>query len=237
MISVILNVYKRPHMLDRQIEAVLSQTEEVKAENIHVWYNADGPRPSNDKVKTYRSSWNTTFFGRFLIPLLCKTEYIAMFDDDVIPGCRWFENCLTTMKEVNGILGGSGVIVSWDGQRLTKIGWNGLRKEKTEEVDYVGHAWFFRNDWAKYMWYEKPHSWKNGEDMTFSYLAQKYGGIKTYVPRHPESDRELWSTDPKVGLEVGRDNNASWRKAGHTSDRVYIWQEYMNRGWNTLKKK
>jgi glycosyltransferase involved in cell wall biosynthesis len=39
MISVILNVYKRPYTLEKQIESILNQSIEIKPENIHVWYN------------------------------------------------------------------------------------------------------------------------------------------------------------------------------------------------------
>ncbi|MGA0327796.1 MAG: hypothetical protein ACO3OK_12425, partial [Limisphaerales bacterium] len=41
-----------------------------------------------------------------------------------------------------------------------------------------------RRDTLKYLWQEYPISWDNGEDIHFSYTAQKYGNIKTYVPPH-----------------------------------------------------
>ena len=92
MISVILNVYKRPYTLESQIESILNQSVEIKPENIHVWYNPvmgiEQPNPKDSRIKTYRSSWNTKFFGRFTIPLMCRTKYIAMFDDDVIAGLK-----------------------------------------------------------------------------------------------------------------------------------------------------
>ena len=37
-ISVILNVYKRPDTLEKQIEAVKKQSIPIKSKNIHVWY-------------------------------------------------------------------------------------------------------------------------------------------------------------------------------------------------------
>ena len=41
-VSVILNVYKRPEMLERQISAIKNQSVKVESKNIHVWYNAEG---------------------------------------------------------------------------------------------------------------------------------------------------------------------------------------------------
>jgi hypothetical protein len=37
--------------------------------------------------------------------LLANTEYVCIFDDDTIPGKRWFENYLSTIKQYNGLLG------------------------------------------------------------------------------------------------------------------------------------
>lgn len=239
-ITVILNVYKRPYMLEKQIEAIKNQSISIQSENIHVWYNESGVEqllPSDDKIKTYECNWNTKFWGRFTIPLLMDTEYIAIFDDDTIPQKDWFKNCIETINnpETNGILGGIGVILDSKGyQPNHKIGWNGIHSNKTERVDLVGHAWFFRQEWSKYIWYEKPYMWDNGEDIMFSFLAQKYGNINTFVPKHPENQTNLWCNDLKIGTEVGNDKNASWLKGPHYNDRNNICVYCINKGWKTV---
>jgi hypothetical protein len=53
-------------------------------------------------------SENAYFHGRFALALLATTEYVAIFDDDSIPGCDWFANCLETMARTPGILGTNG---------------------------------------------------------------------------------------------------------------------------------
>ena len=240
MISVILNVYKRPYSLEAQIEAILNQTVTVLPENIHVWYNpADGveqPNPKDSRIKTYRSSWNTKFFGRFTIPLMCRTEYIAMFDDDVIPGKDWLFNCINHIEKRDGILGGSGIQVHGKAYRPnTVVGWNGLKAPQAIEVDLVGHAWFFKQEHAKYMWEEEPPSWDNGEDMFFSYAAQKHG-IPTYVPPHPENEIELWSNNPTKDNRWGFDKNAhSLSQGNHIPLRNQIVATLINKGWKTVK--
>ena len=50
-------------------------------------------------------------WARFAYALNAKTEYIAMFDDDTIPGPLWFENCLNTMKRHEGLLGTIGLVL------------------------------------------------------------------------------------------------------------------------------
>lgn len=239
-ITVILNVYKRPYMLEEQIKAIKNQSIPINSENIHIWYNDSDVQqflPNDEKIKTYECSWNTKFWGRFMIPLLVDTEYIAIFDDDTIPQKDWFKNCLETINNpnTNGILGGIGVILDGKGYRKNhKIGWNAAHSNNTEQVDLVGHAWFFRQEWSKYIWYEKPFSWNNGEDIMFSYLAQKYGGINTYVPKHPENQTNLWCNDLEIGQRIGSDENASWLKSNHYQDRENICIYCINNGWKTV---
>ena len=235
-------------MLNRQIEAILDQTIGVEPEDIHVWYNPSGvfqDIPKNRKVNTYASSWNTKFFGRFTIPMLCRTDYIAVFDDDNIPMPGWFESCLNVIneEETNGILGGVGITIlskeTYKKSGVTRLpientGWNGYHLDETVRVDYVGQTWFFRREWAKYMWWEDPVTWDNGEDIMFSYLSQKYGGINTFVPPHPEGVPEIWSTDFKTAWDAGRDSNASWRKKGHTPTRDLVHLHCIDNGWKTV---
>jgi len=244
-ISVILNVYKRGYTLEKQIEAIKNQTISIPSENIHIWYNSAGedfdqPKPHDDKIKIYNCNHNTKFWGRFTIPLLCQTEYIAIFDDDIIPGPRWFENCLENIQKIDGILGGSGVITN--GKTYipnSKVGWNGYHINDIAYVDLVGHAWFFKQKYAKFMWIEEPPSWENGEDMFFSYMAQK-NGIPTYVPPHPENDRQRWSNQREKAMtnnvDWGMDSNAhSLVVKNHLNIRNDIVVELRKRGWKTIK--
>lgn len=246
MISVILNVYKRPEMLEKQINSVLKQTVTIKPENIHVWYNTPDDveieqfSPENKKIKTYKCNWNTKFWGRFTIIPILTTEYVAVFDDDILPQPNWFKNCLDTINkpETCGILGGSGILINQNGDYFphVKVGWNGVQSDKTIEVDLVGHAWFFKQEWGKYLWYEKFPTFDNGEDIMFSYLAQKYGNIKTFVPPHPATRKDIWCTEPTIARSVGSDINASWRNGNHISLRTAVCHHCINNGWKTIER-
>ena len=244
MISVILNVYKRPYSLEKQIESILNQSVKVNPENIHVWYNTpeDGTEhllPKNKKIKTYKCNYNTKFFGRFTLPLLCKTPYVAMFDDDIICGKDWFKNCLETIEVEDAILGGSGVLLQGKQyQPNSKVGWNGNRNGSPIEVDLVGHAWFFEKEWLKYLWMEKPFTWNNGEDIQFSYTAQKYGNIKTYCPPHPSSNKELHSS--LQGYELGVDSKATSNSRNHEvfyAQRDACVKNAIINGWKPVYKR
>ena len=108
-----------------------------------------------------------------------------------------------------GILGGAGVkLNSMSYVDHERVGWNGQPpNEDVEEVDLVGHAWFFEREWLKYLWIEKPFTWDNGEDIQFSYCAKRYGGIKTFVPPHSQYTPHLHSS--VLGWQYGTDDKAS----------------------------
>lgn len=242
MISVILNVYKRPYTINAQIEAILNQSVGIKESDIHIWVNTpetpiEAVQLKYKEVKLYLCNYNTKFWGRFTLPLLCRTPYIAMFDDDVIPGKNWLSSCLKHIEIEDGILGGSGIIVHGKAYRPnTVVGWNGVKSEHRQEVDLVGHAWFYRQEIAKAIWMEAPPSWDNGEDMFFSYAAQKHMDIKTYVPPHISSDVETWSNVPGRDNQWGYDKNAhSLSHSNHIALRNSIVANLIDKGWKTVK--
>ena len=239
MITAIMTAYKRPYTLEEQYTAIKNQT--VPPKEIFLWNNCpeEGSQISFNKpdVKAISCNFNAKFHGRFALANIAKTKYVAIFDDDTIPGPRWFENCLKTDKESPGIFGTIGVICLEDSYTpYHKIGWhNG--NVLTTEVDLVGHAWFFKKEYLKYMWIEEPYSWENGEDIHFSYMALKHGNVKTYVPPHPPTDKTLWGSIPKTGHEYGNDDSASWKKNDHTPIRNEIVRAYIKDGWKTVRKR
>jgi hypothetical protein len=238
MITAILTGWKRPQNLQKQLNAIKAQTKPPT--DIMMWYNDGGkeyPQTNLPGVKTAFCNHNFKFHGRFAYALLARTEYVAVFDDDTIPGNMWFENCLKTMETNPGILGTTGVILHTNTgyARHSKVGWNGHKNTEPTEVDLVGHAWFFKREWLKYFWMEEPLSWDNAEDIHLSYTAQKYGGINTYVPPHPEKDRRLWGST--LGGKLGNDSVSSFKNRNtnqHTVIRNECVKKANDSGWKTV---
>jgi hypothetical protein len=233
MITVILNSYKRPHSINEQIEYIKNQT--VKPESIMIWMNNGGvkyPEINDPNIIISKCSHNMKFHARFAYGLLAKTEYVAFFDDDTLPGEKWFESCIRSIKLKPGIYGTTGVVCTGEKYRPNyKIGWNGRKNEKIEQVHLVGHAWFMKTEWLKYLWYERPHSWENGEDIQLSYFCKKYGGINTYVPPHPENDKQLWGS--VLGRKYGGDENATYlTQKNHSSIRDELCRKFIREGWS-----
>jgi hypothetical protein len=100
-ITVILTVWKRDY-LKHQIPLILKQTK--KPHQVWIYQNEshldipDNIRKQLNISLIQSKDINFKFHGRFTLPLLCNTEYIALFDDDSMPGEQWLENCTTNMR-------------------------------------------------------------------------------------------------------------------------------------------
>ena len=237
-ITTILNCYKRPEYLQEQIEAIRKQT--IPPDDIWIWYNKPEDQEqydlSNLGCKVITCNHNFKFHGRFSVGLLAKTKYVAFFDDDTIPGPKWFENCMNTIKSgCNGILGSAGILLLGEAYNPhQKIGWNGDGNESVKEVDLVGHAWFLEKKYLSYLWNFEPISWENGEDIQLSAFSKIQHNIKTYVPPHPIDDISLWGSIPLKGMQYGNDSNASYKLSSHSSLRDEIVIKLKKVGWKTI---
>jgi glycosyltransferase involved in cell wall biosynthesis len=245
-ITVILNRYRRPHYYEEQVKAIENQT--IKPKEIWVWDNGHEDSaaveyycdPSGEHTlvtKAVTSTHNFKYHGRFALGLLARTKFVAFFDDDTIPGSKWFENCLNCYKEKPGIYGGVGVrLYSKNYMDHDRTGWPGTNVE-IEEADLVGHAWFMSRRDLCYLWQDVPISLDNAEDIQLSYFAQKFGGVKTYCPPHPTSDLAMWSSlKPFLyGVDnVASSNNTIKPFGEFVSERDYVVAKCLEGGWKTV---
>lgn len=245
-ITVVLNLYKRPYTLIEQLRAVQEQT--IQPENIIIWKNAaegieipEIPTELKHNVIIINSSKNWGVWGRFTIGLLVNSKYICVFDDDTIPGKEWFKNCIDTMKTHRGLLGTIGLRFQKGNaysMELPRIGWDGPNHQP-EQVDIVGHAWFFEQEWLSHLWQFKPdysQMFVSGEDIAFSYCLQKVG-INTYVPPHPIDNRDLWGSDPTKAYQYGCDNAAISCQGGAYDKFNDALKYFISQGFETMRNK
>jgi len=240
-VTIVLNAYCRLGTIDTQIAAIKAQTYPVR--DIMLWQNYNGEENnvsefSHSLTKHASCNYNFGVWARFSYALNAKTKYVCVIDDDTIPGSEWIENCITTMKTHRGLLGCRGVRISGDdyknypGCKYESICGN---NDKIEQVDIMGHCWFFERDWLRYYWLEAPNIRPNygGEDMHFSYAIQKHLGLNTYVPAQPSSNKETWgSLDPS---KYGEDKFATSRTRGGFVDANMYWNHILNKGYKLVK--
>lgn len=255
-ITVILNGFKRGKNIKRQIRALKEQT--IPPKEIMLWYNSPGKwwkfnlGAIKNVDKAAISTHNFGVWSRFTFALNANTKYICMLDDDIIPGKKWFENCLKTMTKQRGLLGGHGLCFTSSEQyfdnktnryNYTRHGWP-AQNEETKQVDIVGHAWFFEKQWLHDAFFREDRLYpldRAGEDMHFSYTLQKYLGLSTFVPEHPKNDLSLWSNID--GAKVGTDKNAI--STQHINNQRFTFLEDVNKyfkkcienGWKLVTQK
>jgi len=242
-ITAVINLFKRPYTLIQQLSAIQNQS--VKPENIIIWKNTvEGielpkiPDELNNNIIIIDCSKNLGVWPRFYAGLFCNSKYVCVFDDDTIPGCDWFKNCLNTMETHRGLLGTIGIrFIKGDiyMPELPRMGWDGAN-ENTEQVDIVGHSWFFERKWITELTKFEPDystmlSW--GEDICFSYCLQQIG-INTYVPPHPTCNMNLWGSIPEFASEYGGDDNATYLRPESDSKFNMLLKLFIEKGFKTI---
>lgn len=233
-ITTILQTYRRPSYFLEQYNSIKNQT--IKSDKIIVVENNGGCEFNYpDDVEVIKSSVNKKYHLRFAIGLLEDCDYLAYFDDDTIPMPRWYENCLQTIKKHDCICGTNGRIVDINKKIQYGSGWANPSDNEIL-VDFVGHAWFFRQKNLKYMWYDDILEQNNGEDVQLSINCKRFANIPTIVPPHPISDMSLWGSNPETAIKFGCDEVASWivRKEVHNEERFKLFDEYIKRGWKSI---
>jgi hypothetical protein len=253
MVTVILNGYKRGNNLNVQMEALKAQT--VQPTEILLWYN----NPGDDELINYDigseipaayCNYNFGVWARFYFAMNAKNPYVCVIDDDTIPGSKWIENCLETMKTHEGLLGTVGLLYpkplppeySSYYEHYIRFGWPPAgNNEKTVQVDIIGHNWFFKKEWLSYMFRELPDPRYNtcGEDMHFSYMLQKYAGLGSYIPPHPKSDIEMWGSTKDWGADAAslwENNTPSIDGVPFKQIMTEFFREQRLKGWKLVNE-
>ena len=237
-VTVVLTIFDRLDYFDEQLAAINAQS--VPAD-IWVDYTVLRPEELNKVLERYpqlkfsiRWNQNLKYHGRFNYALNADTPYIFICDDDIIPGPKYFEHCIATLKETgDALLTAYGVILDPD-----EHGYNPARKEGYKsmnkaplKVDMAGQSMFFPTKLLKYLNQEPPLTRENGEDLHFSYMLQKYAGVPVIVPAHLPNEPDKWGCDPIKGELYGEDDKATWKKTNHVPIRDKIVNTYRKDGW------
>jgi glycosyltransferase involved in cell wall biosynthesis len=243
-ISVILTAWNRPQYLEEQVHAVLSQS--VPPADVVLWYNQPTKKfgllerrqmlsfRNAERVRKIICDHNFGIIPRFTLAACLESEYVCIFDDDTIPGARWFANCLAHVEKEKAILGTIGLrytaVADHDVEvEKPRMGWEG-QNEQIAFVDVVGHSWFFRREWARFFWEQEPALRSFGEDIHFCAVLQRHG-IRAACPPHPQADRSLWGS---LYPERGRDKVAISRSADRSREFYTAVRTEIDRGFKPV---
>lgn len=239
-ITVVLNVYKRSNNFGNQIQAIMAQT--LQPCEVLVWENGTEhvPNEFREGLLITRSAKNFGVWARFAHALNASGDYICVFDDDTIPGERWLENCYHTILETPGLLGTRGVI--FDNPNAYSmhhdVGVYGPN-EITQQVDIVGHSWFFKKSWLATFWGSFDVRFQEdiaGEDIHFSYVLQQHLGLPTLVPPHPATDLSLWGSNPELARILGAGRESISQSSDSLKRFENALQHYRKLGFKTISE-
>jgi glycosyltransferase involved in cell wall biosynthesis len=240
-VSVVLNVYKRSDSFRLQLDSLLKQT--VKPNEILVWENGTESVPEDlrSKLKIARATENFGVWARFAYSLNAVSEYVCVIDDDTIPGENWLSNCIETINKTPGLLGTRGLIFDTPHNYAInrEYGVYG-HSDTTQEVDIVGHSWFFKRSWLGAYWAEYGNRFNDplaGEDIHFSFALQKHLSLPTLVPPHPESDLSMWGSNPETSRKLGSQNQGISQSLGSMKVFENALQHYRSLGFRVISEK
>ena len=230
-IGIVLCTYKRRNIRE-QLAAIKAQT--VAPGPIVCWRNDSWPDDVFEQLSGLdyvRASKNMGVWPRFLLGATLDVKYVAVFDDDTIPGTRWLENCQASYESRPGLYGTNWIRFTSHSYRSSKaIGWKS-RNSEIEEVDLVGHAWFMPRELCHRIYDVRKVCPIAGEDMALSFIAQRMG-LATLVPPHPSSDQSLWGSIR--GMELGRDGNGISSKSENWKSFQSELYRLRSCGWRLL---
>jgi hypothetical protein len=251
-LTVILNGWARPEYLPLVWEAVQYQTRRPAQTWIvqnHPGERAEVPREflaaaAQAGTNVIDAGLNLGCWFRFLLAALyCRTRYVAVFDDDTLPGREALATALEALEKRPGIYGGRGITFKNDGGppqfwSYDVAGWP-VGTADTLQVDFVGHAWVLETDWLRRVLpllprrlLESPAPGREcGEDMFLSFAAQRFG-VSTFVWPHGAECNVRWSS--VQAYEMGFHPNAMNVSGGLAGGDEHL-RELVGGGWRLLR--
>lgn len=249
-VTAILTCFERPDLFRKQLDALRSQT--LQPANIIVWVNT-GTVPHDERalrgaadVVVIRANTNMGPWIRFTMALEAPTKYVAILDDDTIPGPGWIEACVKRLEEDEQdsedgepglcIAAAGEVFAEDDPQSRYVVGPESPRIDEME-VDIGRQGWFFRKDFIHlFMTYPRvvaPIGW----GLHFSAALQDAGILTIVLPYEPGNTHAWGMTQMPV-----RQNSISERiqsqvnRGGKDIEylRAEIYDAYRQGGWSPL---
>jgi hypothetical protein len=251
-LTVIINGFARPEYLPLVWEAVQYQSRRPR----ETWIvqndpcgKAEVPRDFLAAARAHGTSvidagLNLGCWFRFLLAALyCRTRYVAVFDDDTLPGRDALATALAALAQRPGIYGGRGITFRNEGEAprfwaYDVSGWP-VGSPETTQVDFVGHAWVLETSWLRHVLPLLPRRFLDapapgrecGEDMFLSFAAQRFG-LSTFVWAHGADCNPRWSS--VQAYEMGFHANAMNVSGGLAGGDDHL-RELVASGWRLMR--
>jgi len=184
-VTVILRLFMREHTLFRQVRLFLDQSPPPK----RIWLLASGtPKMATmarEVIRVFQSKLNATkleiadldpnlkLYSAWQLALQVETKYLAVYDDDQMPGSTHLAKMLQAVKRTGGVVGVTGrhleTIVDWR-YRVPEYGatrsWieHCSMEHAALRVDKLDRHWVLESKWIQYLWREELPTYGGGDD-------------------------------------------------------------------------
>lgn len=230
-IAVILTVYRRPHLLARQLRAIAEQT--LRPDRLLVWqnYHPGVPAVAPRGEDVIHASTNLGVWPRFDAARWLGCEQVCVFDDDTMPGPGWIESC---SQRPAGLYGAVGLCFEPGGTHWPRR-FVGPGSDADQVVDVVGHSWFMPVAVIETMQsLTRPRELAAGEDYAIAEAAYRLA-LPVVVPAQPEADRSVWGTteqslgDDGMGICADAAGREGYERAHRWAVKEWGWQPRASR--------
>ena len=218
-----------PQFLAAQVEALRRQTVHAR----DVWVHVDGPQGHDERTLTrLRATRTPVTLGSYFRLALARnvpSQYVALLDEDTIPGPTWLERSLAALEENDDPENPSpfgAAVIACAGSQLVNDDPAQARIVGPEyphgddvAVDYGRQGWVFRTDFARVADSIPPAGWGS---LSFSFavgMAASSAEVPTVVLGYGRT-RQTWLAEAPTQLV-------------DDSDDVYeAYARYRQHGWD-----
>ena len=227
----ILSQYRREY-LDMQIEAIKQSS--VPPADIIVYQNGifkdykNLLRKYRIKAHVWAINWQSPYFLRNLLPLLFRTSFHVIMDDDIIPGHETVRDLISEIQMTNVPTGVGGRWIDFSNYRTSSFSFvcvDCKPKISTHKVDFVIQVYARNVIQTKVFWRYEAYTQRNGEDLHGSLSFTMECG--RYARRPPMNRTSSYQN-------FGHDSVATYLKPVHNVLRPKIFRSCVIAGYKPL---
>lgn len=246
--SVIVTLWKRKNYISEQYNAVIEQS--IKPCEIIYIINEKFIDPKyiikkcGENVRIIQSDINS-LYTRFAIAYIASGKYVAILDDDVIPGKLWLSNAKRVCESRNALVTGTGRIWDENGKfgffrMISSSKRNNNEHQSCSEndilCDWGCNSYFFKREWVGLILSSPRYnnSFKTYDDIQLATSLYANAGIPCFVPCQPEDEPDCHANFKEL---YGDDEFAIWKTNSdiHFKSRKSYLMELFSKGYIPVK--
>lgn len=220
-LTVFITVHDRPERLAEQTRAILTQS--VKPKLNVAWVTFKG-QPVGD-AQFFMPVYSPIDWGplpKFSFAKHVSSKYVAILEDDIVPGPQWLEAATAFLENNDVIIGAVGVRINEDGTE-TVYDWENQTGELTP-VDYAKGGWIMKREHLELAMMDNGHA-----DRLFGWQVHISARLQAHnIPTVilPYSEKTCGTSIPAVpGLSM---------HPKYLESKQHVLQAYLEDGWQLL---